>query len=203
VDEVRSATYFGRTLRRVDNKRDEDFTVNVFKNVVAEIQANELAAKEAAEAALIRAKEEEAERVERIRQRFTEVGVYSFMSNQADQMKQLGFWNDYHADTVEDRALVSIRFVPKAGEEPSNQHPVREANVVGMVIACSRDTVRCDAGGVTGTSRFTEQIPLPDLNLEVVTRWFETFARTALEERSAKDTENDAPRTAQVQRSRL
>ncbi len=177
--------------------------MNVFKNVVAEVRANELASKAAAEAALLRAKDEEAERVQQVRQRFTEVGVYSFISNQADQMKQLGFWNGYHADTVEDRALVSLSFVPKAGEEPRNDHPVRNANVVGMVISCVSDTVRCDAGRDTGTSRFTEQVPLQELNLEVVARWFEKFARTALEERSTKDTENDAPRTAQVQRSRL
>jgi hypothetical protein len=177
--------------------------VNVFKKVVAEIQANEVAARDAAAAALQRAKEEEAERVQQVRQRFTETGVYSFFSNQAEQMTQLGFWNDYHADTVSDRALVSISFVPKAGEEPRDHHPVKNANVVGMIITCLSDAVRCDAGGDTGTGRFTEQIPLQDLNLEVVTRWFEKFARTALEERGERDKENDAPRSAQVQRSRL
>lgn len=160
--------------------------MSVFKNVVEEVQTRQIEAREAAAAAAERARVEKEQRVQHVRARFAEIGVYSFMREQAEQMTQLGFWNKFRENAVDDRASASIEFVPKAGEQPRDSHPNRNVNVRQIVVSCMGDTVEC----LTGTQN--QRAELSQLNADMVAKWFEAFARRALEDRSKEDNDEAA-----------
>ncbi|EYS86332.1 hypothetical protein CF68_06350 [Cupriavidus sp. SK-4] len=150
------------------------------------LQAEEARAKkDAAE----RAVQDAQQRVLRTRKAFEEVGVYRYMEEQAEAMKQEGFACRYYRDIVEDRAMASITFVAMKGEAIEDRSKfgpgfAGDLNTHSLQIESTGDEVRFRRYSCYRSGTVSDSKALSDLALEDVQKQFEHFVREAFIDRT-------------------
>ncbi|SOZ17404.1 hypothetical protein [Cupriavidus taiwanensis] len=144
--------------------------------------------KDAAERAVHNAKE----RVLRTRKEFEEAGVYRYLEEQVEAMKQEGFACRYYRDIVEDRASASITFVAKKGEAIEDRSQfgpgfAGDMNTHSLQIQSHGDAVHFMRYSCYRTGTAQDSKALSDLTLDDVQRHFGHFVREAFIDRKVHD----------------
>ncbi|CAN7784167.1 hypothetical protein LJR296_008244 [Cupriavidus necator] len=166
------------------------------------VEFRDMEAKEARERQAARERETaaRAHMVVRAREAFEEAGVYRYLREQADAMKQEGYSCRYARDVVNFRANVSIAFVAKQGEHIEDRSQFGagfsgETNTHTLNIVSDADgAVRFETWNeLDSSARKTSSKALSDLTLDDVKEAFRGFVREAFVARKLHDDRKAIP----------
>lgn len=119
---------------------------------------------------------------------FQNIGIHSFLSQEAEAMRAESFWCRSSAEGVPGRASASITFVPCAGEKLNDDPVFGPLNEYTLIIqAFAGGDVDCRFCSRAGTEYFARDLPLNQLALPLVQEWYERFVRLAFEKRKQAD----------------
>lgn len=123
--------------------------------------------------------------IEQARERFRAVGLMDYLETEVASMLAADYWAKYHPNDVQDRASVSISFIPSKGEQPMVVHYGGRDNICHLGFQSTGNDLRIFQFGPCESLRHEDKLTLNQLNPAVFKAAYEFFVRSAIATKTA------------------